>query len=255
MNGTGSALEMAEDRKLNFDSSAGSSSSSSSSGSSSSSEEEGSSSSSSECNRRSQLWQLDGIGYHILVKCAENEAKLYKHRFARGSIGKCVWFREKWITPNEFQAISGRQSSKDWKRSIRLRGRCLKDYISEGLFEEHSKLCTCNICQGEDKDLRRQEGALALATKRRKLSQAGAESSQGGLGPSHMNCRKQSLSENEIVGNMESDEFIGKEGSDGDSSDQERVKAGVKRKRGTFSRKSGRVWSPSGGILNIVFLP
>lgn len=131
------------------------SSSSGSSESSSSSGDESSSSSSTPDNNTSNatpphpLWKLDQVGHYIVVTCAENEAKFYKHRFARGSIGKCVWFRERWITPNEFQAISGRQSSKDWKRSIRLNGKCLKDYISEGLFKNIQRLAHVGFVKGK----------------------------------------------------------------------------------------------------------
>ena len=99
-------------------------------------------------------------------------------RFSRGSRGKCILFKERWITPNEFQAISGRKSSKDWKRSIRLRGRCLKEFIAQGLFQEHAKGCSCSVCVGEDSEILRQEGEMALAVKKRRLSQA------DNLGPS-----------------------------------------------------------------------
>ena len=118
------------------------------------------------------LMQTDEYGDHFHVNCAGNAAKFYLNRFARGSIGRCVLFRARWITPNEFQAISGRQSSKDWKRSIRLRGRCLKEYIAQGLFQEHLKTCACQICSGEATEHLRLEGEMALASKRRRLSQA-----------------------------------------------------------------------------------
>ena len=116
-----------------------------------------------------RLMEADDYGEHMHVSCAENTAKFYLNRFARGSIGRCVLFEERWMTPNEFQAISGRQSSRDWKRSIRLRGRCLKEYITKGLFTEHQKACVCSICSVETmKHLRE----MALAAKRQRLSQA-----------------------------------------------------------------------------------
>ena len=73
--------------------------------------------------------QTDENGDHFHVNCAGNAAKLYPNRFGLGSIGRahCVLFGSSWITPNDFQVISGRQSTKDWKRSIRLGGRCLKE--------------------------------------------------------------------------------------------------------------------------------
>ena len=106
------------------------------------------------------IWETDEFGQFIPVNCNNNEAHFYLNRFSRGSVGRCVLFRGRWITPNEFQAISGRQSSKDWKRSIRLRGRCLKEFIAQGLFQEHPKTCTCKVCAREDgwmdAELRRQ---------------------------------------------------------------------------------------------------
>ncbi len=88
-------------------------------------------------------------------------------------------FKNRWITPNEFQAISGRKSSKDWKRSIRLKGRCLKEFIAQGLFQEHAKTCACKICCGDDVEMLKQEGEMALAAKRRRLSQADSHMSAG----------------------------------------------------------------------------
>lgn len=114
------------------------------------------------------LIQADENGKYLCVSCAENEAKFYLNRFARGSIGKCILFNDKWLTPNEFQAVSGRQSSKDWKRSIRLRGRCLKEYIYQGLFQEHVKACACRVCCG--RGIEHTEEEVTLAPKRRKLS-------------------------------------------------------------------------------------
>ena len=114
------------------------------------------------------LIQTDDNGKYLCVSCAENEAKFYLNRFARGSIGRCILFKEKWLTPNEFQAVSGRQSSKDWKRSIRLRGRCLKEYIYQGLFQEHVKACACRVCCG--RGVEHTEGEVTLAPKRRKIS-------------------------------------------------------------------------------------
>ncbi len=227
------------------DSRESSSSGSSDSGSSSSGED---SSTSSSGDSASPLWKVDEVGEHLLVTCADNEAKFYKDRFARGSIGKCVWFKGRWITPNEFQAVSGRQSSKDWKRSIRLNGRCLKEFISEGLFREHLKTCTCKICQGEDNDLRRQEGVLALAAKRRRLSQAGMDNAVGSSGPSFVNQ------------GGASDDADGRAGLGlGEESEESEVEGtverklpgsgegdGAKRKRGR-PPKNQRVWSPSGG--------
>lgn len=216
-----------------------SSSGSSESGSSSSGEESSSSSSAESTSQDSGLWKEDKYGQHLQVTCADNEANFYRERFARGSIGKCVLFRGRWITPNEFQAISGRQSSKDWKRSIRLNGRCLKEYISDGLFREHPKTCTCGICQGEDDYLRRQEGVLALAAKRRRLSQAGVDS---GAHSSQTSLHGASDNDVGVVMEAESGESDGQVGG----AARKKPNSKVKRKRGR-PPKNQRVWSPSGG--------
>ena len=113
--------------------------------------------------RDSGLFQTDEYGEYLSVSCNYNEAKFYLSRFGRGSVGRCVLFKGRWITPNEFQAVSGRQSSKDWKRSIRLRGRCLKEYIGQGLFHEHAKSCICKICSGEDTEHRRQVRVCSIS--------------------------------------------------------------------------------------------
>ena len=90
----------------------------------------------------------DASGVYYVVTCGPNEANFYLNRFARGSVGKCVYFRGEWLTPNEFQSVSGRQSSKDWKRSIRYKGRCVKELMYEGKFQEHARECSCPICTG-----------------------------------------------------------------------------------------------------------
>lgn len=42
-----------------------------------------------------------------------------------GGKGRCIKHNQQWFTPTEFEALSGRASSKDWKRSIRYAGRPL----------------------------------------------------------------------------------------------------------------------------------
>lgn len=185
------------------------------------------------------IWDTDKYGEFFPINCANNEARFYRGKFSRGSVGKSVLFRSRWMTPNEFQAVSGRQSSKDWKRSIRLKGRCLKEYINEGLLLEHNKSCTCRICLGEDTELLRHEGELALAAKRRRLSQA------DGGGPSSEGVRSKVSPRPSIL----------TEGtSEGKLPGNEKTIAGVKTKQqhsanSPLPPKIQRVWSPSGGTV------
>jgi len=51
------------------------------------------------------------------VECGFNHAFLYLTKLCQGSKGACVLFKSYyWLTPNEFQYLSGRESAKDWKR-------------------------------------------------------------------------------------------------------------------------------------------
>lgn len=236
----------------------------------------------------SQMWEQDEQGEYIVITCAENEAKLYKERFGRGSIGKSVLFRSRWLTPNEFQAVSGRQSSKDWKRSIRLRGRCLKEYINDGLFKEHEKNCLCKVCLGGDTELLRQEGVIALAAKRRRLSHADsgfgqqqlhANSGAGGGGSSAINSNNATINVSSSMitpnaaalgeltpptsaNNVATPTSAANMASTLTEGTSERrlpgsTGLGAKRKRKSGPRgnkkSQQRVWSPSGGWFHVGF--
>lgn len=69
----------------------------------------------------------------IDIQCGNNEALMYLAKLCVGSRGACIQYDSRWLTPNEFQAVSGRETAKDWKRSIRHRGRSLKLLINKGL--------------------------------------------------------------------------------------------------------------------------
>ena len=53
---------------------------------------------------------------------------------------------DNWYTPSEFEAVCGRASSKDWKRSIRYGGRPLQSLIEDGILQPHATSCTCAAC-------------------------------------------------------------------------------------------------------------
>nr|XP_033784418.1 deformed epidermal autoregulatory factor 1 homolog isoform X3 [Geotrypetes seraphini] len=63
-----------------------------------------------------------------------------------GGRGRCVRHTENWYTPTEFEAMAGRASSKDWKRSIRYAGRPLQCLIQDGILNPHAASCTCAAC-------------------------------------------------------------------------------------------------------------
>jgi hypothetical protein len=82
----------------------------------------------------------------IEVECGGNKAMMFLSKLYQGSKGKCIEFGDNWITPNEFQTMSGRESAKDWKRSIRHRGRSMKLLLSKNILVVHPAACKCDSC-------------------------------------------------------------------------------------------------------------
>ncbi|XP_063292984.1 sterile alpha motif domain-containing protein 11 isoform X2 [Pelobates fuscus] len=76
----------------------------------------------------------------IEVECGENKALLYIQKLCQGSKGPSIRYRGDWLTPNEFQFVSGRETAKDWKRSIRHKGKSLKTLMSKGILQNRGRL-------------------------------------------------------------------------------------------------------------------
>jgi hypothetical protein len=68
-------------------------------------------------------------------------------RLCQGSKGPCIWFQDAWLTPNEFQYLSGRETAKDWKRSIRHCGKSMKLLLTKGILTTHPPICDCEGCR------------------------------------------------------------------------------------------------------------
>ncbi|CAM9122424.1 unnamed protein product, partial [Lampetra fluviatilis] len=81
------------------------------------------------------------------VECGDERALLYVRRLCQGSKGPSIRYRGDWLTPNEFQFVSGRETAKDWKRSIRHRGKSLKTLMSKGVLQVHPPICDCPGCR------------------------------------------------------------------------------------------------------------
>lgn len=84
------------------------------------------------------------------VRCKNTNAELHKSRFGSGGRGRCIKLGTEWYTPSEFEALCGRASSKDWKRSIRFGGRSLQTLIDEQILKPHATSCTCAACCDDD---------------------------------------------------------------------------------------------------------
>ena len=81
------------------------------------------------------------------VECGPNKASLYLARLCQGSKGPCILFNGSWLTPNEFQYVSGRETAKDWKRSIRHHGKSMKLLLTKGIMSVHPPVCDCDGCR------------------------------------------------------------------------------------------------------------
>lgn len=88
------------------------------------------------------------------VRCKNTNAELHKSRFGSGGRGRCIKLGQEWFTPSEFEALCGRASSKDWKRSIRFGGRSLQTLIEELILKPHATSCTCAACCDDETAVR-----------------------------------------------------------------------------------------------------
>ena len=81
------------------------------------------------------------------VECGQNKGAMYLSKLCQGSKGPCIDFKGSWLTPNEFQFVSGRETAKDWKRSIRHHGKSLKLLLAKGILTVHPTMCDCEGCR------------------------------------------------------------------------------------------------------------
>ncbi|XP_012888801.1 PREDICTED: deformed epidermal autoregulatory factor 1 homolog [Dipodomys ordii] len=91
-------------------------------------------------------WDPSVYGSELPVRCRNISGTLYKSRLGSGGRGRCIKQGENWYSPTEFEAMAGRASSKDWKRSIRYAGRPLQCLIQDGILNPHAASCTCAAC-------------------------------------------------------------------------------------------------------------
>uniref|UniRef100_A0A803WFB4 SAND domain-containing protein n=1 Tax=Ficedula albicollis TaxID=59894 RepID=A0A803WFB4_FICAL len=74
-------------------------------------------------------WDPSVYENELPVRCRNISGILYKNRLGSGGRGRCIKQGDNWYSPTEFEAMAGRASSKDWKRSIRYAGRPLQCLI------------------------------------------------------------------------------------------------------------------------------
>ncbi|XP_074773977.1 deformed epidermal autoregulatory factor 1 homolog isoform X5 [Athene noctua] len=91
-------------------------------------------------------WDPSVYENELPVRCRNISGVLYKNRLGSGGRGRCIKHGDSWYSPTEFEAMAGRASSKDWKRSIRYAGRPLQCLIHDGILNPHAASCTCAAC-------------------------------------------------------------------------------------------------------------
>ncbi|XP_054246537.1 deformed epidermal autoregulatory factor 1 homolog [Indicator indicator] len=91
-------------------------------------------------------WDPSVYENELPVRCRNISGILYKNRLGSGGRGRCIKQGNNWYSPTEFEAMAGRASSKDWKRSIRYAGRPLQCLIHDGILNPHAASCTCAAC-------------------------------------------------------------------------------------------------------------
>ena len=83
------------------------------------------------------------------VECGPNTAHVCLNKLHQGSRGACVKFDGTWMTPNQFQLVSGRETAKDWKRSIKHHGKSLKILLNNDLLLLEPPVCLCEVCTAD----------------------------------------------------------------------------------------------------------
>ena len=70
-------------------------------------------------------------GKGLTVKCGKNSATFFpeKMKCQGKKLGKCIQFKEKWMTPSEFESMSQVQARK-WKQSIKFQGKPIGDWLA-----------------------------------------------------------------------------------------------------------------------------
>ena len=121
----------------------------------------------------------------LFVTCGPNKAVLYLERLDKGSKGASILFDNWWLTPNEFQKISGRGTAKDWKRSIKHHGRSLKLLMAKNMLFLNPPQCKCEYCVsdasgGEGDNGVKKEGEADVENKAREEAMTSEETEMKG---------------------------------------------------------------------------
>ena len=75
----------------------------------------------------------------LQVTCGQNRAEFHVHkmRMTGKSVGKCVLFQSKWVSPPEFENMSRVHPTKKWRKSIKYKGEPIGDWLAKNQ-QDHS---------------------------------------------------------------------------------------------------------------------
>ena len=78
-------------------------------------------------------------GRLLQVTCGQNRAEFHVHkmRMTGKSVGKCVLFQSKWVSPTEFENMSGVHPRKKWRKSMKCKGEPIGDWLTKNQ-QDHS---------------------------------------------------------------------------------------------------------------------
>ena len=83
---------------------------------------------------------------YIDVSCGALTGRLYLEKMCKqiGSkgkgLGKCIQYGDKMVTPQDFESLGGKKTSKAWKKSIRHKNKPLLRFFASGVFKESESL-------------------------------------------------------------------------------------------------------------------
>jgi len=88
-------------------------------------------------------------GKQILpVQCKGKRAEMHLSKYGNGLNGKCIKYKDKWMTPDDYEQVCGNKTKK-YLESITTDYGPLKTLTASGLLKPHPRKCKCNVCCDE----------------------------------------------------------------------------------------------------------
>ncbi|ESO10266.1 hypothetical protein HELRODRAFT_183791 [Helobdella robusta] len=98
------------------------------------------------------LWPESAYQPVITVSCKKILAELHKERFCSGTKGRCIKYKDKWFSPQEFEFECGIHGRK-WKSTIKYSGQSLASLFRDNILPLHNPSCSCSLKWKESTDV------------------------------------------------------------------------------------------------------